>query len=408
MVNCRGCEANLSLTFLDLGASPIANDLISFENLDSPEVYYPLHVMTCMQCAFVQIPEVKSRESLFRSDYVYFSSYSSSWLEHSQKYASKMVEMLNLGEEDLVIEVASNDGYLLQYFKQDRVQVLGVEPSLGVANVAINKGIPTLVDFFGGHFAKGLVATKKPKLMVANNVLAHVPDIHDFIEGFSHLIAEDGVITFEFPHLVSLIKNNQFDTIYHEHYSYLSVMALMPIFESHGLKIIDVEKLSTHGGSIRIYVVPDLSSRVTKDSVSNILIEEAAFDPRLESIWKSLQERTLQIKIDLLNVLIECKKNGLIVAAYGAAAKGNTLLNYSGADSDLIDYVVDLNPHKQGKYLPGSRIPIVGVERLSEIPPDVLLVLPWNLAIEIKAQLTYLANMNTMKFLRAVPNLEYF
>lgn len=407
-MNCRGCDANLSLTFLDLGASPIANDLISFENLDSPEVYYPLHVMTCEQCAYVQIPEVKSRESLFRSDYVYFSSYSSSWLEHSQKYASKMVKMLDLGEEDLVIEVASNDGYLLQYFKQDSVQVLGIEPSLGVANVAISKGIPTLVDFFGGHFAKGLVATKKPKLMVANNVLAHVPDIHDFIEGFSQLIAEDGIITFEFPHLVSLIKNNQFDTIYHEHYSYLSVMALMPIFESHGLKIIDAEKLSTHGGSIRIYVVPKISSRVTKDSVSNILKEEAAFDPRLESIWKSLQERTLQIKIDLLNVLIECKKNSLVVAAYGAAAKGNTLLNYSGADSDLVDYVVDLNPHKQGKYLPGSRIPIVGVERLNEIPPDVLLVLPWNLAIEIKTQLTYLANMNTMKFLRAVPNLEYF
>ena len=408
MVNCRGCDANLSLTFLDLGASPIANDIISIENLDSPEVYYPLHVMTCVQCAFVQISEVKSRESLFRSDYVYFSSYSSSWLEHSQKYASKMVEMLDLGEEDLVIEVASNDGYLLQYFKQDGVQVLGIEPSLGVANVAINKGIPTLVDFFGEHFANGLVATKKPKLMVANNVLAHVPDIHDFIEGFSQLIAEDGMITLEFPHLVSLIKNNQFDTIYHEHYSYLSVMALMPIFESHGLKIIDVEKLLTHGGSIRIYVVPQISSRVTKDSVSNILIEEAAFDPRVESIWKSLQERTLQIKIELLNVLIECKKNSLVVAAYGAAAKGNTLLNYSGVDSDLVAYVVDLSPHKQGKYLPGSRIPIVGIEHLNANAPDVLLVLPWNLADEVRTQLNYLVDENGVKFLRAIPKLEYF
>jgi 2-polyprenyl-3-methyl-5-hydroxy-6-metoxy-1,4-benzoquinol methylase len=393
---------------LDLGASPIANDIISIENLDSPEVYYPLHVMTCVQCAFVQISEVKSRESLFRSDYVYFSSYSSSWLEHSQKYASKMVEMLDLGEEDLVIEVASNDGYLLQYFKQDGVQVLGIEPSLGVANVAINKGIPTLVDFFGEHFANGLVATKKPKLMVANNVLAHVPDIHDFIEGFSQLIAEDGMITLEFPHLVSLIKNNQFDTIYHEHYSYLSVMALMPIFESHGLKIIDVEKLLTHGGSIRIYVVPQISSRVTKDSVSNILIEEAAFDPRVESIWKSLQERTLQIKIELLNVLIECKKNSLVVAAYGAAAKGNTLLNYSGVDSDLVAYVVDLSPHKQGKYLPGSRIPIVGIEHLNANAPDVLLVLPWNLADEVRTQLNYLVDENGVKFLRAIPKLEYF
>ena len=408
MVNCRGCDANLSLTFLDLGASPIANDIISIENLDSPEVYYPLHVMTCVQCAFVQISEVKSRESLFRSDYVYFSSYSSSWLEHSQKYASKMVEILDLGEEDLVIEVASNDGYLLQYFKQDGVQVLGIEPSLGVANVAINKGIPTLVDFFGEHFANGLAATKKPKLMVANNVLAHVPDIHDFIEGFSQLITEDGMITLEFPHLVSLIKNNQFDKIYHEHYSYLSVMALMPIFESHGLKIIDVEKLLTHGGSIRIYVVPQISSRVTKDSVSNILIEEAAFDPRVESIWKSLQERTLQIKIELLNVLIECKKNSLVVAAYGAAAKGNTLLNYSGVDSDLVAYVVDLSPHKQGKYLPGSRIPIVGIEHLNANAPDVLLVLPWNLADEVRTQLNYLVDENGVKFLRAIPKLEYF
>ena len=407
-MNCRGCDANLSLTFLDLGASPIANDIISIENLDSPEVYYPLHVMTCVQCAFVQISEVKSRESLFRSDYVYFSSYSSSWLEHSQKYASKMVEILDLGEEDLVIEVASNDGYLLQYFKQDGVQVLGIEPSLGVANVAINKGIPTLVDFFGERFANGLAATKKPKLMVANNVLAHVPDIHDFIEGFSQLIAEDGMITLEFPHLVSLIKNNQFDTIYHEHYSYLSVMALMPIFESHGLKIIDVEKLLTHGGSIRIYVVPQISSRVTKDSVSNILIEEAAFDPRVESIWKSLQERTLQIKIELLNVLIECKKNSLVVAAYGAAAKGNTLLNYSGVDSDLVAYVVDLSPHKQGKYLPGSRIPIVGIEHLNANAPDVLLVLPWNLADEVRTQLNYLVDENGVKFLRAIPKLEYF
>ncbi len=407
-MNCRGCNASLSSTFLDLGASPIANDLISFENLDSPEVYYPLHVMTCEQCAYVQIPEVKSRESLFRSDYVYFSSYSSSWLEHSQKYASKMVEMLHLGEEDLVIEVASNDGYLLQYFKQDGIQVLGVEPSLGVANVAINKGIPTIVDFFGEHFATGLVATKKPKLMVANNVLAHVPDIHDFIEGFSQLIAEDGIINFEFPHLVSLIKNNQFDTIYHEHYSYLSVMALVPIFESHGLKIIDVEKLSTHGGSIRIYVVPQISSRDTKDSVRNILIEEAVFDPRLEPIWKSLQDRTLQIKINLLNVLTECKKNGLVVAAYGAAAKGNTLLNYSGVDSDLVEYAVDLSPHKQGKYLPGSRIPIVGIEHLEANAPDVLLVLPWNLADEVKIQLTYLADEYGVKFLRAIPKLEYF
>lgn len=408
MVNCRGCGANLSLTFLDLGSSPIANDLISFENLNSPEVFYPLHVMTCGRCAFVQLPEVTSRESLFRSDYVYFSSYSSSWLKHSQEYAVKMIELLSLSEKDLVIEVASNDGYLLQYFINDGIQVLGVEPSSGVAQVAATKNVPTLIDFFGARLAKKLAINQKPKLMIGNNVLAHVPDIHDFIEGFALLIADDGVVTFEFPHLVSLIRNNQFDTIYHEHYSYLSVTALLPIFEKHGLKVISVDKLSTHGGSIRIYVVPALSPRITSDSVASVLAEEATLDPREQLVWESLQNRTLRVKIDLLNELIKCKKDGLMVAAYGAAAKGNTLLNYLGADSDLIEYVVDLNPHKQGKYLPGSRIPIVGIEDLMEKQPDVLLVLPWNLADEIKLQLTDLAKLHSVKFLRAVPNLEYF
>ena len=407
-MNCRGCGANLSLTFLDLGSSPIANDLITFENLNSPEVFYPLHVMTCGRCAFVQLPEVTSRESLFRSDYVYYSSYSSSWLEHSQEYAVKMIELLTLSEKDLVIEVASNDGYLLQYFVHGGIQVLGIEPSTGVAKVAVTKDVPTIINFFGSRLAKELVTSKKPKLMIGNNVLAHVPDIHDFIEGFSLLIADDGVITFEFPHLVSLIRNNQFDTIYHEHYSYLTITALLPIFEKHGLKVIDVEKLSTHGGSIRIYVVPAFSPRVTSDSVVSVLAEEATLDPREPHVWESLQARTLQVKIDLLNELLKCKKNGLVVAAYGAAAKGNTLLNYLGADSDLVEYVVDLNPHKQGKYLPGSRIPIVGIEHLEEYQPDVLLVLPWNLADEIKSQLTHLANVNSIKFLRAVPNLEYF
>lgn len=407
MVKCRGCNAPLSLTFLDLGASPIANDLISFENLNSPEVFYPLHVMTCKQCALVQLPEVASRESLFRSDYVYFSSYSSSWLEHSRAYAVKMIEMLNLGKEDLVIEVASNDGYLLQYFLQNGIQVLGIEPSSGVAGVAVNKGVPTLIKFFGADVASNLAAKKKPKLMLGNNVLAHVPDLHDFIEGFALLIPEDGLATFEFPHLINLIKNNQFDTIYHEHFSYLTVTALLPIFKSHGLKIVDVEKLYTHGGSVRIYVAQSSSVWVISDAITRILIEEIENDPREVSIWQSLQNRTLQVKINLVEELIKCKKNGIKVAAYGAAAKGNTLLNYSGIDSGLIDYVVDLNPHKQGNYLPGSRIPIVGVGELDRCPPDVLLVLPWNLAEEVKVQLNNYIEKG-MKLLRAVPSLEYF
>ena len=407
MVKCRGCYAPLSLTFLDLGASPIANDLISFENLNSPEVLYPLHVMTCKQCALVQLPEVASRESLFRSDYVYFSSYSSSWLEHSRVYAVKMIEMLNLGKEDLVIEVASNDGYLLQYFVQNGIQVLGIEPSSGVAEVAVNKGVSTVVEFFGADVAINLAVKKKPKLILGNNVLAHVPDLHDFIEGFALLIPDDGLATFEFPHLINLIKNNQFDTIYHEHFSYLTITALLPIFKSHGLKFVDVEKLYTHGGSIRIYVAQSSSAWVISDNVTKILIEETDNDPREESIWQSLQDRTLQVKMNLIEELIECKKNGIKVAAYGAAAKGNTLLNYSGIDSDLIDYVVDLNPHKQGKYLPGSRIPIVGVEELEKYTPDVLLVLPWNLAEEVKIQLNNYVDRG-MRLMRAVPRLEYF
>ena len=389
MVNCRGCGASLSLTFLDLGSSPIANDLIPFESLNSPEVHYPLHVMTCERCAFVQLPEVTSRESLFRANYVYFSSYSRSWLEHAEKYASKMVELLGLKEQDLVIEVASNDGYLLQYFIQAGIQTLGIEPAAGVAEVAINKGIPTVIDFFGKKLAEKLSIEMKPRLMLGNNVLAHVPDIHDFVSGFSLLIAKDGIITFEFPHLNSLIRNNQFDTIYHEHYSYLSVTSLAPIFESHGLRVIDVEEVATHGGSIRIYVAKCESSWKINESVARILKDEQEVDPRSESVSRYLQERTLRVKMNLLEELIRCKREGIKVAAYGAAAKGNTLLNYCGISSDLVNYVVDLNPHKHGNYLPGSRIPIVDPIKLNENTPDVLLVLPWNLAGEVRYSFLY-------------------
>jgi hypothetical protein len=318
-----------------------------------------------------------------------------------------MIEMLDLDEESLVIEVASNDGYLLQYFSQAGIQVLGVEPSSGVAEAAIKKNIPTIIDFFGSALSSKLAINKKPKLMLGNNVLAHVPDINDFVKGFSLLVAEDGLITFEFPHLVNLIKNNQFDTIYHEHYSYLSVTSILPIFEKHGLKVIDVEKLVTHGGSLRVYVAKTESNWKVEDSVTKVLIEEQEFDPRNKLIWESLQDRALQTKIELMAELVKCKQEGISVAAYGAAAKGNTLLNYSGVDSGLIQYVIDLNPHKQGKYLPGSRIPILGAEELNENAPDVLLILPWNLADEIKVQLNAFTKRG-MRLLRAVPDLEYF
>lgn len=406
MVKCRGCGERLSLTFLNLGVSPIANDMISPENMNSPETFFPLHPMTCKKCALVQLPEVASRESIFRSDYVYFSSYSTSWLAHAKEYAAIMTAHLNLGTEDLVVEVASNDGYLLQYFVETGIQVLGVEPAAGVAEVAIGKGVPTIIEFFGEEIAARLAKKKKPKLMLGNNVLAHVPNIHDFVKGFSLLIADEGLITFEFPHLLNLIKDNQFDTIYHEHYSYLSVTALIPVFQSHGLEIVNVEKLTTHGGSLRIFVAKANSSWSTQDSVKETVIEEAGFDPRDTAVWTSLQERTLRTRIDLISELVRCKKDGTRVAAYGAAAKGNTLLNYSGVDSDLIEYVVDLNPHKQGNFLPGSRIPIVSDQVLAENAPDVLLILPWNIADEVRNQLSDLSGSG-MRFLRAIPNLEY-
>ena len=405
-MKCRVCGQLLSLTFLDLGSSPIANDLITPENLNSPEIHYRLHAMTCTACALVQLPEVALRESLFRSDYVYFSSYSTSWLAHAKDYVSLMTSRLNLGIEDLVVEVASNDGYLLQYFAEAGIQVLGIEPASGVAEVAIAKGIPTIIDFFGEEIARQLAEKTKPRLMLGNNVLAHVPNIHDFIEAFSLLIDDDGLITFEFPHLLNLLRDNQFDTIYHEHYSYLSVTALKPIFECHGLKIVDVEKLSTHGGSIRTFVAKSESIWETQDVVKATMDEESVFDPRDRAVLTSLHERTLKTKLDLVAELIKCRKEGIRVAAYGAAAKGNTLLNYSGIDSDLIEYVVDLNPHKQGSFLPGSRIPIVSGQVLNENPPDVLFVLPWNIIDEVKLQLNQLSGEG-MKFLRAIPRLEY-
>lgn len=407
MVSCRGCQAELSLTFLDLGMSPIANDLVSPKDIDKPDAFYPLHVMTCTECALVQIPEVNKREELFRSDYAYFSSYSTTWLEHSQSYAKQMLELLQLSSSDLVIEVASNDGYLLQYFNQVGVNVMGIEPSAGVAKVAIGKNISTVIDFFGTEMAKKLAPSTKPRLMIGNNVLAHVPNIHDFIQGFAILLANDGLITFEFPHLVNLIKSNQFDTIYHEHFSYLSVSALIPIFNTYGLRVVKVQRIATHGGSVRIFVAKFDSFWKIDDSVEEVLLEEAEFDPRKQKIVQMVQEKTIQVKTNLLMELKGCRESGIKVAAYGAAAKGNTLLNYSGVTSDLIEYVVDLNPHKQGNFLPGSRIPIVGLDHLSMNPPDVLLVLPWNLASEIKTQLSG-EIANGLKLLRAIPNLEYF
>ena len=406
-MNCRGCGAKLTLTFLDLGMSPIANNLIEDKQLNHRNKSYPLRAMTCEKCALVQLSEAIPKEKLFPSSYTYFSSYSSTWLEHSKSYAEKIISLLQLNQNDLVVEIASNDGYLLQYFANSGIEVLGIEPASGVAKTAIAKGIQTLINYFGESTAVELTQGQKPKLMIGNNVLAHVPDIHDFIKGFSLLIADEGLITFEFPHLLNLIKKTQFDTIYHEHYSYLSVTALLPIFAQHGLRIINVEKLLTHGGSLRVFVVKNISSWIVHESVRATIAEESQYDPRDLRIYETLQRKVEGIKHNLLSELIKCKKDGKRISAYGAAAKGVTLLNYCGVSNDLIDYVVDLNPNKQGKFLPGSQIPIVGINVFDMKIPDILLVLPWNLSIEIKSQLSsYLKS--GMKTIRAIPKVEYF
>ena len=407
-MRCRSCGYTVTRTFIDLGMSPIANNFLTTENINNIEQIFPLIAMTCDRCSFVQLPEIASRETLFTDNYLYFSSYSSSWLKHSKAYVEKMIKDLNLTKKDLVVEIASNDGYLLQYFNNLDIPVLGIEPALEVAEVARSKGIETLVEFFGKESASLILKThKKAKLIIANNVLAHVPNIHDFIEGFSLLLADDGVITFEFPHLLNLIKLNQFDTIYHEHYSYLSLTTLEPIFEKHGLKTVNVDKLETHGGSLRLTLVKSDSYSEVKDEVYETLEEEKRYDPLNLEVVARFQEHAKQVRDDLLKTLGDAQTQGLKVAAYGAAAKGNTLLNYSMINNDLISYVVDLNPNKQGKFLPGSHIPVVSEAALRENRPDILLVLPWNLANEIKSQLNWLSEGGT-KFLKAIPKVEYF
>jgi hypothetical protein len=408
-MKCRGCCSLLSKTFIDLGESPIANNLLTMDQLSESEEFFPLHVRTCDSCGLVQLPEISTRETLFPENYTYYSSYSNSWLLHSRKFALDIIDRLGLRFDDLVIEVASNDGYLLQYFREAGIPILGIEPAAEVAKVAeLERGIPTVVDFFGRETAKRVLKeNSKSRLIIANNVLAHVPDIHDFVSGFEILLADNGIATFEFPHLLNLIRLNQFDTIYHEHYSYLSVTALCPIFAQHGLRIFDLEKLDTHGGSLRVFVSKTNSDWPEKPIVKECIYEESLHDPRLDEVSCELRKSSQRIKLELLEEVNRIKKNGMTLAAYGAAAKGNTLLNFLGLKSSSIDYVVDRNPYKQGRFLPGSRIPVVSEEHLKQHLPDVLLILPWNLAFELSQQLDYL-KMHNVKFLRAIPRLEYF
>jgi 2-polyprenyl-3-methyl-5-hydroxy-6-metoxy-1,4-benzoquinol methylase len=406
-MHCRFCKTELKDTFIDLVNSPASNSFLTPEQLNEPETFYPLKVFTCSKCFLVQIDEYKKSDAIFNSDYAYFSSFSTTWLEHSRKYTRLMIERFGFNEQSLVAEVASNDGYLLQYFKEKKVPVLGIEPTANTAKVAIEKGIDTVVDFFGVRLATRLAAeNKKADLLLGNNVLAHVPDIVDFVGGMKILLKDQGVITMEFPHLMQLVDNNQFDTIYHEHFSYLSFYTVQQIFRSQQLEMFDVEEIPTHGGSLRIYArhAQDTTKPVSP-RVAALLEKEAAKGMKTLAYYDNFQAKALEVKYALTQFLIEQKKAGKRVAAYGAAAKGNTLLNYCGIKNDLLEFVVDANPHKQGKWMPASHIPVVAESLLRQQRPDYVLILPWNLREEITKQLSYIKEWDG-RFVIPIPRLE--
>ncbi len=405
-MHCRFCNAALERVFIDLINSPASNSFLTQEQLNEPEMFYPLKVFVCDDCKLVQIDEYKKSDAIFNGDYVYFSSYSTSWLAHSKAYADLMVNRFKFNTSSLVVEIASNDGYLLQYFNERQIPVLGIEPTKNTAEVAVQKGVPTITEFFGVELANKLVSQgKKADLLLGNNVLAHVPDINDFVAGMKIMLNDRGVITMEFPHLVQLVENNQFDTIYHEHFSYLSFYTVKRVFESHGLEIFDVEEIPTHGGSLRVYGkhANDLSKETTQNA-SSLFEKEVKKGVTTSEYYTGFQKRAEQIKIDLLAFLLEQKKAGKTVVGYGAAAKGNTLLNYCGIKHDLIDFVVDANPHKQNKYLPASHIPVVNEGQLKAEKPDFILILPWNIKDEIIVQLDYINDWGG-QFVVAIPEV---
>ena len=401
-MKCRFCKKELKIEFVDLINQPASNSYLSKEQLNEPELFYPLRIFVCSACKLVQFDEYKKSNDIFDNDYAYFSSYSTSWLAHAKSYVDYMTERLSLDQNSLVTEIASNDGYLLQFFKEKNIPCLGIEPTSNTAAVARKKGIDVIGEFFGSTLAKTL---DKSDLILGKNVLAHVPDINDFVRGLKIALKPEGTVTMEFPHLLNLIKENQFDTIYHEHFSYLSFHSVKQIFENQGLKLYDVEKYPTHGGSIRVFAAHDNSSIKTSENVDDILKEERSFGLFDIEIYKSFQQKTDKVKNDLLKFLLQVKKENKTVAAYGAAAKGNTLLNYAGVKSDIVDFVVDKSPYKQGKYLPASHIPIVDEAMIQKSKPDYILILPWNLKDEIIEQLKYINEWDG-KFVVAVPKLK--
>jgi SAM-dependent methyltransferase len=405
-MKCRHCNNEVTHSFVDLGSSPPSNAYLTADTLNKPEKWFPLKVMVCDQCWLVQTEDFADAHELFDADYAYFSSFSSSWLSHAADYVEKMTHRFALTQQSMVIEVAANDGYLLQYVKAKNIPCLGVEPTHSTAVAAREKGIEIIEAFFGVDLAKQLVSQGyQADLTAANNVLAHVPDINDFVSGFAHLLKPAGIATFEFPHLVNLVQQNQFDTIYHEHFSYLSLTSVIAIFEANGLEVFDVEKLPTHGGSLRVFAQRmDTRAQVQTERLKTLINEEISLGINSTDFYQNFQKKVNKIKDDLLTFLIQAKREGKKVIAYGAAAKGNTLINYAGIRPDLLPFVVDKNPAKQNKYMPGSRIPIVGEAIIQSQKPDYILILPWNLKQEVMAQLSYTKTW-AAKYVTVIPNL---
>lgn len=404
-MNCRHCHAPLEHVFLDLGFAPPSNAYLAAADLNKPELYFPLKLFVCEQCWLVQTEDYAEADQLFSHDYAYFSSVSQSWLDHAARYASMITERLELGKNSRVIEIASNDGYLLKNFVASGIPCLGIEPTDSTAGAAEKLGIPVMREFFGKKLAESLVDQgKQADLIIGNNVYAHVPDINDFTAGLKTLLKPEGTVTLEFPHLMRLIEHTQFDTVYHEHFSYLSLYTVCRIFQQAGLRIYDVEELPTHGGSLRIYGCHAEKSISATSAVDAVLAEETRQGLRDLDTYHAFQIKADRVKDDFLGFLIEQKRLGKKVAAYGAAAKGNTLLNYAGIKPDLLPFVCDAAASKQGKFMPGSHIPILSPEVLLEVRPDYLVILPWNIASEVTNQNAGLANLGT-NFVTAIPKL---
>lgn len=406
-MKCRHCDESLTETLVDLGSAPPSNAYLTAQKLKQPEKWFPLRVLVCSHCRLVQTEDFADVGEFFGAEYAYFSGFSTSWLAHCEHYADAMQARFGLGGGACVVEVAANDGSLLNFFRDRHIRSLGIEPTASTAAVARSRGLDVVEAFFGKNLATSLVGRGiHADLMTANNVLAHVPDINDFIGGFTILLADQGVATFEFPHLLNLVRKNQFDTIYHEHYSYLSLLAVERIFAANGLIVFDVEELTTHGGSLRVFAQRAVTGRyAVTAAVGRLRATEADAGMDRPEFYRNFQAVAESVKDDFLRFLLQARQDKKIVAAYGAAAKGNTLMNFAGIRQDLIAFVADRNPYKQGRFLPGSRISIVSEERLREVRPDYVVLLPWNLCDELVGQLTYVADWGG-RFVTAVPSLQ--